>query len=103
MALDELAMKAYNEYSISSLENLVGNVEEKGKYCIRKKKVSASINNVPTNPTDNLTDGNKETTWIGESNVSSFDLTVDLEAESSIDGMEISLKQIAGGFPYTYK
>ena len=102
LALDELAMKAYNEYSISSLENLVGNVEEKENIALGKK-VSASINNVPTNPTDNLTDGNKETTWIGESNVSSFDLTVDLEAESSIDGMEISLKQIAGGFPYTYK
>ena len=39
LALDELAMKAYNEYSISSLENLVGNVEEKENIALGKKLV----------------------------------------------------------------
>ena len=100
--LSQLAMKAYNDYSISSLKQLVGNVEEKENIALGKN-VSASINSLVSNPTTNLTDGNKETAWVGESNVAQFDLTVDLEEESSIDGMEIALKQVAGGFPYSYK
>lgn len=100
--LQELAMKAYNEYSIASLNNLVGSVEEKENVALNKT-VTSSIATATSNPTSNLTDGNKETSWMAQSNASSFELTVDLEAETSIDGMEIALKQIAGGFPYTYK
>ncbi|MDH6366254.1 MULTISPECIES: alpha-N-acetylglucosaminidase TIM-barrel domain-containing protein [unclassified Breznakia] len=99
--LQELALKACENYSLDVLETIVGEVEEKENIALGKN-VTSSVATSSENQTSNLTDGNKNTPWKATTNEGEFTLTVDLEAESSIDGMEISLPQLAGGFPYAY-
>ena len=66
------------------------------------KSVNASIATAEGSSTDLLTDGGKETLWQAAEHADSFTLSIDLEEEAQISGMEIDMQQIAGGFPYSY-
>ncbi|OCN04503.1 hypothetical protein A4S06_02505 [Erysipelotrichaceae bacterium MTC7] len=100
--ISQLTLQACENYSLDVLETIVGEVEEKENIALGKN-VSASVTSDHQNPLSNLTDGNKNTPWKAEKNEGTFTLTVDLENVSSIEGMEISLPQLAGGFPYAYE
>lgn len=100
--LKDLANQVYDNYRLTNLEEITNNIVEKKNIALGKP-VQASVATNASYPTTNLTDGNKSTAWMATTAQNSFTLTVDLQAESSIDGMELSLKQIAGNFEYAYK
>ena len=100
--LKALSQQALDNYTIADLEELVETPSVQSENLALGKSVNASIATAEGSSTDLLTDGGKETLWQAAEHADSFTLSIDLEEEAQISGMEIDMQQIAGGFPYSY-
>ena len=100
--LKALSQQVLDNYTIADLEELVETPSVQSENLALGKSVNASIATAEGSSTDLLTDGGKETLWQAAEHADSFTLSIDLEEEAQISGMEIDMQQIAGGFPYSY-
>ena len=100
--LEALSQQVLDNYTIADLEELVETPSVQSENLALGKSVNASIATAEGSSTDLLTDGGKETLWQAAEHADSFTLSIDLEEEAQISGMEIDMQQIAGGFPYSY-
>lgn len=93
--LKELAMKAYNEFSITNFKGELSTKEN-----ILKSKLFTSNDN--QEHLDHLTDGTTSTQW-ETSSTNEVTLNVDLGGVYRMDQFMLSFPQLAKDFPYTYK
>ena len=100
--LKALSQQVLDNYTIADLEELVETPSTQSENLALGKSVNASIAAAEGSSTDLLTDGGKETLWQAAEHADSFTLSIDLEEEAQISGMEIDMQQIAGDFPYSY-
>ena len=100
--LKALSQQVLDNYTIADLEELVETPSVQSENLALGKSVNASIATAEGSSTDLLTDGGKETLWQAAEHADSFTLSINLEEEAQISGMEIDMQQIAGGFPYSY-
>lgn len=99
--LAALTNEVLDNYSIANIKKLSGTVAEKENMALNKN-VTVSIESDQDYPASNLTDGNKGTGWKASQYAKTFAITVDLEEETSIDGIELSMEQVPKQYPYTY-
>lgn len=102
--LGELAKKAYNEFSITNIDDFATENEESsyGNLLLGKKAVVEGAN-LTQEEISSLSDGNTDTGWIGNEEKWDISFKYDLGGIADIDAINFTLKPIvAGGIEYSY-
>ncbi len=98
--LKTYAQKAFDDYSVTTLQKSGGVAE--GKVNIAKGKPFTTASATKDGALANITDGSTGTYWEGEG-AGPHVLTLDLEGLYQISDMSIAIRQAAGDYPMDYQ